>query len=671
VSERDLTESTSFRERPRLHPGHFALLRGWIQGLELRGLAVRYLFWPDERIDLRDARRILEQILDEVSAIARREGREKEAALLRRQATRIRLPSGPNTDFTAFVAGLGPSAGEFRESELLELYSDHQTQQGPHPGTVAERRRARLVERQLALIKDLEPLATVALGPACPLDVWCPPTLARRFANAGLVLTAELVERVASLPRWWTGLPGVGVAKAARIETFLAPAFEVVREARGRRSGFVSQVPPRPALPRLAVVPLERFALPRALDGREGRFRVPAEHCTLDAGNDLQALRAFLDTFASGHTRRAYRKELERLLLWSVLERKLPLSSLALEDALAYRAFLADPQPASIWCGERSRARMTPAWRPFAGPLSPGSVTYAMTVLTAFYEWLNRVHYLHGNPWAGIGSLRAVLPTDTERSRSALDPDEESAAGDSPLARSLDHETWRHVLAELAVRQEQRPIGRTRRLVFVLRLGYETGMRVSEIVRARRGHLYRLETGPDPHSGWMLRVRGKGNRKRDVPVSGNLVSELCVYLQERGLPGELEAVPRGTYLIGAADDLRYQWRGAITMLGGPLAVPSPGDGVRAETVARDVKTFFGWCAQRLAARGDAARAAQLQRASVHWLRHTHASHALAAGVPLDVARDVLGHASLATTSRYVQTEERRRYREMAKLWDAD
>jgi site-specific recombinase XerD len=39
--------------------------------------------------------------------------------------------------------------------------------------------------------------------------------------------------------------------------------------------------------------------------------------------------------------------------------------------------------------------------------------------------------------------------------------------------------------------------------------------------------------------------------------------------------------------------------------------------------------------------------------SPHWFRHAHASHALDRGAPLHEVRTTLGHASLATTSRYI------------------
>jgi integrase/recombinase XerD len=52
----------------------------------------------------------------------------------------------------------------------------------------------------------------------------------------------------------------------------------------------------------------------------------------------------------------------------------------------------------------------------------------------------------------------------------------------------------------------------------------------------------------------------------------------------------------------------------------------------------------------------AAIAAGLKNAlnvSPHWLRHSHATHALDAGVPLHLVQATLGHESLDTTSKYL------------------
>ncbi len=47
---------------------------------------------------------------------------------------------------------------------------------------------------------------------------------------------------------------------------------------------------------------------------------------------------------------------------------------------------------------------------------------------------------------------------------------------------------------------------------------------------------------------------------------------------------------------------------------------------------------------------DPTAAEKLRRASPHWMRHTHASHALARGAELTTGRDNLRDASIATTS---------------------
>ncbi len=49
----------------------------------------------------------------------------------------------------------------------------------------------------------------------------------------------------------------------------------------------------------------------------------------------------------------------------------------------------------------------------------------------------------------------------------------------------------------------------------------------------------------------------------------------------------------------------------------------------------------------------AVRAGLSDAVSPHWLRHAHASHSLDRGAPLSLVKDTLGHASVATTGRYL------------------
>lgn len=49
----------------------------------------------------------------------------------------------------------------------------------------------------------------------------------------------------------------------------------------------------------------------------------------------------------------------------------------------------------------------------------------------------------------------------------------------------------------------------------------------------------------------------------------------------------------------------------------------------------------------------AARAGLTPELSAHWLRHCHASHSLDRGAPIHLVKDTIGHASVATTGRYL------------------
>lgn len=119
------------------------------------------------------------------------------------------------------------------------------------------------------------------------------------------------------------------------------------------------------------------------------------------AADDLSAIRAWLARVVDTKTTfDNYRKEAERLLLWSVVQPGKPLSSLTHEDRLAYRVFLGDPQPRSRFVsdGGRKFPRHDPRWRPFYGALAVSSQRQAMVILNALFSWLVEAGYLAGNP---------------------------------------------------------------------------------------------------------------------------------------------------------------------------------------------------------------------------------------------------------------------------------
>jgi site-specific recombinase XerC len=61
---------------------------------------------------------------------------------------------------------------------------------------------------------------------------------------------------------------------------------------------------------------------------------------------------------------------------------------------------------------------------------------------------------------------------------------------------------------------------------------------------------------------------------------------------------------------------------------------------------------------------------KLRCASPHWMRHTHATHALGRGAELTTVRDNLRHASVSTTSIYLHSDEVKRARQMSEAFVA-
>jgi site-specific recombinase XerD len=69
-----------------------------------------------------------------------------------------------------------------------------------------------------------------------------------------------------------------------------------------------------------------------------------------------------------------------------------------------------------------------------------------------------------------------------------------------------------------------------------------------------------------------------------------------------------------------------------------------------------LKRFFRTTADLIEAENPAL-AVKLRLAGPHWMRHTHATHALKRGAQLTSVRDNLRHASISTTSIYLHSDE--------------
>ena len=137
----------------------------------------------------------------------------------------------------------------------------------------------------------------------------------------------------------------------------------------------------------------------------------------------------------------------------------------------------------------------------------------------------------------------------------------------------------------------------------LLRFLYATGARIAEACAVRW-----CDIAPRDGGRFQVLLHGKGSHERVVLLPAELWPHIAA------LRGEKR---------GAEDAVFYSRKH------GPLS----------ERQARRIVTLA------------AARVGF--EASPHWLRHSHATHALEAGVPVHVVQATLGHARLDTTGRYL------------------
>ncbi len=364
------------------------------------------------------------------------------------------------------------------------------------------------------------------------------------------------------------------------------------------------------------------------LNGHAGTNRTHGKPPLISATNDIDAITAWLARFiGSPNTFNNYRKEAERLLLWSTLAAQKPVSSLTHEDLLAYQHFLKNPQPADQWVMRSGRkvARGHADWRPFAGPLAPTSHRQAIIILNAMFSWLVTAGYLAGNP----------LSLSRQRARKAK----------PRVTRYLDDEAWaqvKHTIAALpqhSAREQEHYF----RLRWLFSLLYLCGLRISEVTQNTMGGFFcrRDNTGSER---WWLEITGKGDKTRIVPATQELMVELAHYRRKKGLaplPTADEATP---LLLPIGSQTRPLTRAAVHSI---------------------IKEVFKKAANQIRAGGASfeMEALRVEQASAHWLRHTAGSHMANHDVDLRHVRDNLGHESISTTNAYLHSSDDARHRE--------
>jgi integrase/recombinase XerD len=164
---------------------------------------------------------------------------------------------------------------------------------------------------------------------------------------------------------------------------------------------------------------------------------------------------------------------------------------------------------------------------------------------------------------------------------------------------------------------------RGRRDHALLLLLYNTGARVSEALTLRPGDLH-LER---PRQ---VRFLGKGRKERICPLWAETASALRRVIRAEG----------GTDLIFKSH--------------------------RGTPLSRDGVAYLLCKYVRLAAKDQSPQ--RVRRVTPHMLRHSCAVALLQAGVDVSVIRDYLGHASVATTSRYITTNLQMKRQVLDAFW---
>lgn len=186
--------------------------------------------------------------------------------------------------------------------------------------------------------------------------------------------------------------------------------------------------------------------------------------------------------------------------------------------------------------------------------------------------------------------------------------------GHRTLPEVLDIADAKTAMDSLATRasEEETPI--SLRDVAMVELLYATGARVAELCG--------LEMSDIDYDRQTIRVLGKGNKERTIPLGNPAMKALNVWLKE------------------GRDSIKNSLSGNAVFLGAR--------GKRIDQ--RTVRTVVYNALQAIEG---------IERMGPHALRHSAATHLLEGGADLRTVQEILGHASLATTQIYTHVSTER------------
>lgn len=408
----------------------------------------------------------------------------------------------------------------------------------------------------------------------------------------------------------------------------------------------------------------------RYFQGHRGQNRTDGYNQIADATDDYLAVQCWLRKAenSSRATYLNYRKEANRFLAWAALTRDKRLSDITASDLEAYQRFLLCPEPASIWVSKGGRpSKHAAGWRaPFSlwpskpeedeehgekrpkrektveeriaakeYGLSRESVITAMASLKSLFSYLHKVGYLKGSPFIAVSEVK------------------EEKEVEKVNRRNLTNEEVDYVLAtiEAMPRESKTDIKAYARTRWLFCLLIYVGLRRSEVAKGRMSDFFHCADGT------FLQVKGKGRKKREVPITIRVKQELAAYRATLGKspwPSRDDDSPLVARLVG--DDSALEEKD-------PLSAEIP-NVISPVTVWKIVHSAFTAAAQRALDEGNKDLGNSLRAMSTHWLRHTFGTDSMRR---LGSAQEVqmhLGHSSILTTMQYSHVEREKRSKNM-------
>ncbi|ALL70123.1 Phage integrase protein (plasmid) [Paraburkholderia caribensis MBA4] len=524
--------------RKRIGLSHAAFFRAYLEGINVTDAADRYLDFGKHHMKARAAQR---WILGRFLQAAQHFGRPGDVRVLRIPPDRISTADiGDGACFDVFSTTHDRGL-ILRTSDLIDRFrTKYPTEDEARMAARRQLRNVALRRRQFVILERLIPLVVENPEPGHHVFNWFDQSAGQSLVDVEIHTLEQLINAISGRGyRWWTLVPGLGETRARRIVAWL----QANEKALGRSLTTAAVTPRRQwtselvtAIPfREGIAPLVHFGVPVELNGERGAMRATESENLICARNDTEAVLFWLSRYDSkpDTTQRKYRLEVERLMLWSILQKGKALSSLGPDDANEYiYKFLPDPQPVERWIMATNEARDSSGWRPFRGPITPRGCDYTRRTLDVLFETLVKVGYLRLNVFA---LLRQSQPVDIQHADGAVGW---ASRARLQADRSLSAAHWDHLLAfvkALPVDVHGALRRADERLAFILILAYETGMRRAELAAARTGDIRRGfadETG----ESLSLTVAGYANRRREVPLPSPVIERLSRYLISRGLP---------------------------------------------------------------------------------------------------------------------------------------